>query len=295
MNVATAIQRLAKEKKQLDSSRVCDFYVSPLDGNVFEWHFTIRGPVNSPFAEGLYHGYLRFTKDYPFSPPEAAFLTPSGRFEVGKPICSSVSSYHPELWRPQYDIALVLVALRAFMAQDEEPGIGALSRRYITKEEKERLARESRCFACETCGMKSAEDIWRMEMEGRPPVSHELEALVPEIPPGATATTNADCDAAAVDNSDRDAASTSVGIADNSMVAGDVEGNAEPLAIPGGGVTGGVRDKESEVETDSKKDAGVSGEVCAECETTAFPKHGCEPAVLEADPRAHAQAPRNRA
>lgn len=33
--------------------------------------------------------------DYPFKPPEVYMLTPSGRFEVNKKICLSISSFHP--------------------------------------------------------------------------------------------------------------------------------------------------------------------------------------------------------
>lgn len=182
MNVQKAIQRLGREKEQLDKSRVREFYAAPLEDNIFEWHFTLLGPADSPYAEGLYHGVLRFSNDYPFSPPDITFLTTSGRFEVGKSICSSVSSYHPELWQPRYDIALVLVALRAFMAQDDEEGIGALARQYVSADEKRRLAREARKFSCAVCGMKSAESLWHEEMEGHPPVGAEVEASVPQLP-----------------------------------------------------------------------------------------------------------------
>ncbi|KEG05635.1 putative ubiquitin-conjugating enzyme, partial [Trypanosoma grayi] len=166
-----AIQRLSKEKKKLDETRVCDFYAAPLDDNIFEWHFTLQGPAESPYAGGLYHGSLQFPRTYPFAPPDIVFLTTSGRFEVGTRICSSISSYHPELWQPTYDIAMVLVALRAFMAQDEELGIGSLMRRYVAPEEKRRMAAESHRFSCAACGMHSAHDVWLTQMQGHPPVS----------------------------------------------------------------------------------------------------------------------------
>lgn len=50
--------------------------------NMFEWHFTLRGPVDSPFAEGLYHGKVLLPTDYPFRPPHLVFLTPNGRWKV---------------------------------------------------------------------------------------------------------------------------------------------------------------------------------------------------------------------
>lgn len=33
--------------------------------------------------------------EYPFKPPEVYMLTPSGRFEINKKICLSISSFHP--------------------------------------------------------------------------------------------------------------------------------------------------------------------------------------------------------
>ena len=43
--------------------------------NLFEWHFTIRGPPDSPFANGLYHGRILLDSDYPFKPPNFMLLT----------------------------------------------------------------------------------------------------------------------------------------------------------------------------------------------------------------------------
>nr|CCD13667.1 unnamed protein product [Trypanosoma congolense IL3000] len=186
MSSVNAIQRLSREKKELDKSRVREFYAAPIPDNIFEWHFTLLGPAHTPYADGLYHGILRFPREYPFKPPDITFLTPNGRFQVGKSICSSISSYHPELWCPSYNVTLILVALRVFMGQDDELGVGALARQYISADEKQRLARESRRFSCPACGMRHAEDIWQEEMERHPPVGAEVEAKVPKLPPSNT-------------------------------------------------------------------------------------------------------------
>ena len=69
---------------------------------MFEWHFTMRGPDNSDYSCGFYHGRIVFPADYPFSPPSISFLTPNGRWEVEKKICLSVTGYHPESWQPAW-------------------------------------------------------------------------------------------------------------------------------------------------------------------------------------------------
>lgn len=35
-------------------------------------------------------------------PPRVIFLTESGRFETGMPVCLSITSYHSECWLPTW-------------------------------------------------------------------------------------------------------------------------------------------------------------------------------------------------
>ena len=43
--------------------------------NQFEWHFTIRGPPDTPFEGGVYHGRILLPTQYPLKPPNIMFLT----------------------------------------------------------------------------------------------------------------------------------------------------------------------------------------------------------------------------
>ncbi|RLO01270.1 hypothetical protein DYB28_016014 [Aphanomyces astaci] len=93
------------------------YFAAPLEDNMFDWHFTIRGPRDTEFAGGVYHGRILLPSDYPFKPPNIILLTvrtlanhaawlndvkPNGRFEVKKKICLSISAYHPEHWQPAW-------------------------------------------------------------------------------------------------------------------------------------------------------------------------------------------------
>lgn len=42
---------------------------------MFEWHFTIRGPPNTEFEGGIYHGRIILPSDYPLKPPSIIVLT----------------------------------------------------------------------------------------------------------------------------------------------------------------------------------------------------------------------------
>ena len=57
-------------------------------------HYVLRGPKDTPYEGGCYHGLLKFPEDYPLKPPGIIMLTPSGRFETGMRLCLSMSDYH---------------------------------------------------------------------------------------------------------------------------------------------------------------------------------------------------------
>ena len=110
-----AVKRILREAREIaEATPTPDFDAKPLDGNLFEWHFSIRGPAGTAFDGGVYHGKIMLPAEYPFKPPSITLLTPNGRFEVGKKICLSVSAHHPEHWQPAWDIRTIITALIAF-------------------------------------------------------------------------------------------------------------------------------------------------------------------------------------
>jgi len=91
----------------------------PDEKNILYWNFLIRGPPDSPYAGGEYHGCLIFPAEYPFKPPGIKMLTPSGRFHPNKKICFSMSDFHPGSWNPAWSVATILTGLLSFMLSDE--------------------------------------------------------------------------------------------------------------------------------------------------------------------------------
>lgn len=155
MAPSPTIRRLLKETKELSASAAHPnpaFYAAPIsDDNLHEWHFTILGPpAPSPYAGGIYHGRISLPPAYPMKPPNFRFLTPSGRFEVNREICLSISGFHEETWQPAWGVRTALVALRGFMGEEGTAGqVGGLE---STKEVRERLAKQSRSWSCPSCG-----------------------------------------------------------------------------------------------------------------------------------------------
>ncbi len=87
-----------------------DYIAEPLESDLFEWHFTLRGPPNSSYSEGVYHGRIVLPPTYPLRPPSFRFTTPNGRFEANREICLSISGHHEETWQPAWGIRTAIVA-----------------------------------------------------------------------------------------------------------------------------------------------------------------------------------------
>lgn len=83
------------------------------------WNFIIRGPADSPYHGGEYHGQIMFPAEYPFKPPGIKMLTPSGRFAPDKKICFSMSDFHPGTWNPAWSVATICTGILSFMLSDE--------------------------------------------------------------------------------------------------------------------------------------------------------------------------------
>uniref|UniRef100_V9KEY5 Ubiquitin-conjugating enzyme E2 J1 n=1 Tax=Callorhinchus milii TaxID=7868 RepID=V9KEY5_CALMI len=143
-----AVKRLMKEAQELKDPTE-QYHAQPLEDNLFEWHFTVRGPPDSDFDGGVYHGRIVLPPEYPMKPPSIILLTQNGRFEVGKKICLSISGHHPETWQPSWSIRTALLAIIGFMPTKGEGAIGSLD---YTPEERKALAKKSQDFNCETCG-----------------------------------------------------------------------------------------------------------------------------------------------
>ncbi|KAL6703902.1 hypothetical protein ACN47E_008938 [Coniothyrium glycines] len=161
------IKRILKEASELSTAPSADYHAEPLEENLFEWHFTIRGPPEpSAYAGGIYHGRIILPPQYPLRPPAFRFLTPTGRFEVNREICLSISGHHEETWQPAWGVRTALVAIRSFMDTDVKGQLGGIE---CSKEARERMAKDSGAWKCAGCG-KSNTDIMK-----------EREDLVKEI------------------------------------------------------------------------------------------------------------------
>ncbi|KAI8581385.1 hypothetical protein K450DRAFT_232813 [Umbelopsis ramanniana AG] len=114
-----AYKRLTKEYLAIQKSPPPFITARPLESNILEWHYVIRGPPDTPYHNGWYWGKLIFPSDYPFKPPSIRMSTPSGRFQTDTRLCLTMSDFHPSSWNPSWSVATILNGLLSFMVTDE--------------------------------------------------------------------------------------------------------------------------------------------------------------------------------
>ncbi|GJQ79060.1 hypothetical protein Trydic_g216 [Trypoxylus dichotomus] len=177
------VKRLMREAMELAEATE-EYHACPLEDNLFEWHFTVRGPPGTEFDGGLYHGRILLPTQYPMQPPNIILLTPNGRFEVNKKICLSISGYHPESWQPSWSIRTALLALIAFMPTPAAGTVGSLDytpeERKLAEDRGHRLGGNSltaeESSLLQQISLKAEEDNIRLQEKGEeatsaPPVA----------------------------------------------------------------------------------------------------------------------------
>ncbi|KDP27930.1 hypothetical protein JCGZ_19010 [Jatropha curcas] len=177
-----AVKRILQEVKEMQSNPSDDFMSLPLEENIFEWQFAIRGPSDTEFEGGIYHGRIQLPAEYPFKPPSFMLLTPNGRFETQTKICLSISNHHPEHWQPSWSVRTALVALIAFMPTNPNGALGSLD---YKKEERRALAIKSR-EAAPTVGtperQKLIDEIHQYMLGKAPPIPQLSSSQAKEHP-----------------------------------------------------------------------------------------------------------------
>lgn len=135
-------RRLMMEYRRILKNPIEYIETRPLDTNILEWHFVLTGNQD-PYTGGKYHGILEFPDDFPMKPPSIKLLTPSGRFEINKRICLSMSDFHKESWNPSWTMEKILIGLMSFMYEENSVSIGSILE---PKEDRRRYAAASAYF-----------------------------------------------------------------------------------------------------------------------------------------------------
>uniref|UniRef100_A0A9J2PTF4 UBC core domain-containing protein n=1 Tax=Ascaris lumbricoides TaxID=6252 RepID=A0A9J2PTF4_ASCLU len=132
------VKRLMKEAAELRNPTDM-YYAQPLKAlylvvlfkdNLFEWHFTVRGPADTDFDGGIYHGRILLPVDYPMKPPSVILLTVAIILLIL--------------------VRTALLALIGFMPTHSAGALGSLE---YPPAERKKLAQLSRDWVCAECGL----------------------------------------------------------------------------------------------------------------------------------------------
>lgn len=139
-------------KKEIQMYSQTDFefpnlYLAYDESDLCTWYFVIYDLKDTPFDGGFYMGKVMLPKEYPLKPPDFVFITPNGRFETNKKICTSFSGFHQDTYSSAWNISSMCCGLVSFMTDsqdnDESKGIGGI---ITTDDEKRELATNSMSF-----------------------------------------------------------------------------------------------------------------------------------------------------
>lgn len=123
------IKRLNKEilMYQKDNFKFPNLILRYHPDDILTWYFIIYDLSDTPFENGVFFGKVMLNEQYPLKPPDFIFITPNGRFETNKKICTTFSSYHLETYTSTWNIMTMLEGMISFMTdKNPENGVGSI-------------------------------------------------------------------------------------------------------------------------------------------------------------------------
>ncbi|KII89005.1 hypothetical protein PLICRDRAFT_40645 [Plicaturopsis crispa FD-325 SS-3] len=126
----TALRRISKELRDINSNPIEGVSVNPKEDNLFEWDCTVKGAAESPYKDGTFRFTIVLPENYPFKAPTVTFKTKiyhPGINEEGS-ICVPILR---DEWKPSVTLSTVLSIIKEKVnnpsADDPfEPDIAAL-------------------------------------------------------------------------------------------------------------------------------------------------------------------------
>jgi peroxin-4 len=115
------MKRILKEVSQYYSSKEEYSQIISIEetSSVLKWECKIKGPLGSPFSEGIFRLSLEFNSSYPLEAPNVKFITPifhpNINFKTGE-ICLNILK---DEWSPVWTIGHLLTSISYFLSTPE--------------------------------------------------------------------------------------------------------------------------------------------------------------------------------
>jgi len=106
------VQRIQEELILMATSPSTIYSARPQNKSLDDWTATIVGPSNTPYEGGLFQLLIKFTPDYPRSPPQVRFLTEIYHMNIAEDgfICLDILD-KSKRWNPDVTVPNILMAL----------------------------------------------------------------------------------------------------------------------------------------------------------------------------------------
>jgi len=128
----SAVQRIKKELAQITADPPSNCSAGTINKNdMFEWHATIMGPIDSPYEGGIFHLHISFPSDYPFKPPSCIFTTKIYHPNINSSggICLDVLK---DKWSPVLNISKILLSICSILdaPNPDDPLVPSIAKLY---------------------------------------------------------------------------------------------------------------------------------------------------------------------
>jgi peroxin-4 len=111
--------RLLKEVKEIKKERDGNFIINPNENNLHEWYGSIKGPVGTPYQDGLFEIACQISNSYPVTPPNLKFKSkifhPNIHPQTGE-ICLDILKNQ---WTPAWTLLYVFKAILILLSNPE--------------------------------------------------------------------------------------------------------------------------------------------------------------------------------
>ncbi len=133
-------KRFSNEIKKIRNEPLGYITAYPKADDPFIWYILVVGQVGSEYEGGHFIGVISHARNYPDGAPTYTMLTPNGRFEPNKKICTSNSSFHNESWSSTWNIHSILIGFNSMWMDDRDSGLAHIR---LSKDDRLVLARNS--------------------------------------------------------------------------------------------------------------------------------------------------------